>query len=86
MSENHTRVFFVVDVPEAVDIPEELYTELEPAADECDELEKLHHTPRLRVCLVRHSYYDEELRAWNYEDYADTFTAIKTIEDWRLYL
>lgn len=81
--ENPTRVFFVVDAP---DINEELFTELELAADEANELAKLGNEARVRICLVRHAYYEEELAGWNYDDWADTFETVKVIEDWRDYI
>lgn len=72
----NTRVFFVVDAP---DINEELYTELELAADECLELAKLGHEARLRICLVRGAYNEGD--GWNYDaDRADTFETIKGID------
>lgn len=83
MEDYHTRVFFVVDAPE---INEEIFTELELAADEASELEKLGNKVRVRVCLVRHAYYDEQLAGWNYDDLANTFETVKVVEDWRNYI
>ena len=70
-----TRVFFVVD---SVEDNEEIFETLEQA--EAYFLSGLSETEgrRIRVCLVRNAYKEDGV--WNYDDYSDTFTDIKTIQ------
>lgn len=69
--ETDTRLFFVVDSTEE---NEEIYETLEEAESDSVNFTK----PRIRVCIVRNSYREDN-GEWNYDDYLNTFETIKTI-------
>ena len=72
-----TRLFFVVDSPR---LNEEIFDTLEKANHYYDNLVlKGNQSPRLRICMVRHAYYEEDLKGWNYDDLSDTFETVKTL-------
>lgn len=66
------RLFWVVDGRVG---NEELFTCLQDAEEFRDTI-KDEDEPRIRICVVRHAYYDKQLEGWNYDDQADTFTTI----------
>jgi len=74
--DNQTRVFFVVSSEES---NEELFETKEQAEAYRISVIGTEKGSSLRVALVRNAFYDEELKAWNYEDRSDTFTFIKTL-------
>lgn len=73
-----TRVFFVTDgdIVGNDNQNEELHETLEAAEKYAEEMSE----PRIRVCLVRHAYKQDD-GSWNYEDVSDTFETIKTIKE-----
>lgn len=86
MNNDTTRLFFVVD--SKLD-NEEIFTTLEEAKKYFDEFETGYAEdaendeqiePRIYIALVRNSYYDKSAKAWNYEDYSDTFEVIKVLK------
>ena len=74
---DEVRLFFVTD---SADDNEELFETLEDAREHV-EATKFREEPRLRICVVRNSY-KEDNGEWNYEDHSDTFTTIKEITEW----
>ena len=71
-----TRVFFVTD---SLEDNEELHETLEQARAHLLSAMNSNTNRRIRVCLVRHAYKENE--RWNYDDYSDTFTEIKLMEE-----
>lgn len=83
-NQEETRLFFVTD---SIEDNEEIFDTLEAAEAyiktmpiETSEGEP--SLPRLRICLVRNAYLEDyqEGQSWNYDDQADTFETIKTLE------
>jgi hypothetical protein len=73
---DETRVFFVVD---SVDTNEELFETLEIAQWwAADLLNRKKQVPRIRVAIVKHAFMDDGV--WNYDDQADTFQFVHTIQ------
>ena len=72
-----TRVFFVTDSPED---NEELFDTIEDA-EEYIHATKFRGKPRVRICVVKHAYIDDN-GEWNYDDEMDTFKTIKDVTEW----
>lgn len=72
--QNKTRLFFVVSSEES---NEELFTTLESAEAYRLSVIGTDRGSSLRVALVRNTYYERDIKRWNYEDKADTFNFIK---------
>ena len=76
MERTDTRVFFVTD---SLENNEELHETLEQAQAHLSFAMSSNTHRRIRVCLVRHAYKENE--GWNYDDHQDTFTEIKLMEE-----
>jgi hypothetical protein len=81
-----TRVFFVVDsyerneeIHDALDAAEDDYEYLKQQTEEVEGYDRpISEGARLYIALVRHAYREKD-RAWNYEDFSDTFEIIKVV-------
>lgn len=69
------RLFFVTDSTED---NEEIFETLQEA-EEYLKRTKLGKNPRIRICMVRNAY-KEDNGGWNYDDYSDTFETVKVIK------
>lgn len=74
--EEATRVFFVTDSLEA---NEELHETLEDAVDYAKNEMDAGSGRRIRVCIVRNAFREVD-GGWNYDDQADTFEEVKTLD------
>lgn len=74
--ENKTKLFFVVD---SLESNEEIFETYEEANRYLNTGFFDEDKPRLYIAMVRNYFYEEELKSWNYDDYADTFTIIKIL-------
>lgn len=71
-----TRLFWVVDsIRHEEANNEELFESLEDA-EEYIKATKFNGLVRIRICVVRNAYWDEQLDDWNYDDLADTFSTV----------
>lgn len=76
--ENATRLFFVVD---SVPANEEIFETLEEADKFYNaKVEAKEDSPRIRICIVKNAYREDN-GGWNYDDQADTFETVKTIQE-----
>ena len=72
---NETRLFYVTD---SVESNEEIFETYQQAREYMKRLEDDNQElVRLRICEVNNAYYDKQLKSYNYDDRADTFTTIK---------
>ena len=72
-----TRLFFVVDSRED---NEEIFATLEEA-EKFYEVSNEENKPRLYIAIVKHAYYENDIKAWNYEDLSNTFEIIKMLKE-----
>lgn len=70
-----TRLFFVVDSHEA---NEEIFTTYGEAEAHYKKL-KGQTGRRIYAGLVNNAYYEKDLKGWNYDDQANTFTQISVL-------
>ncbi len=73
-----TRVFFVTDGPIVEDDQDNQNEELHETLEGAQKYAKTMLEPRIRICLVRHAYREEN-GSWNYDDLSDTFETIKEL-------
>lgn len=74
--EEATRVFFVTD---SIEANEELHETLEDAVDYAKNEMDAGSGRRIRVCIVRNAFREVD-GGWNYDDQADTFEEVKTLD------
>jgi hypothetical protein len=73
MDKEETRLFFAVDSEEN---NPEIFETLESA-----KLWQKVEGGKIWIAIVKNAYKEEGLNAWNYEDFSDTFTFVKYMED-----
>ena len=74
--EKETRLFFVVD---SLEHNEEIFETLEDAQAYRISVIGTEPKSRLRICLVRNAFKCPVTSLWNYEDFNNTFTTVKTL-------
>lgn len=74
---SETRLFWVVDSMEA---NEEIYETLEDALIAYEQDFDPKTGRRIRICKVRNTYFDQQLKHYNYNDLMDTFTTVKEVD------
>lgn len=78
VEESGTRLFFVVD---SIENNEEIFETLEQAQAFMLSGMNSGTNRRIRACIVRNAYKEEDLGTWNYDDEPNTFETIKLIEE-----